>query len=292
MKKTKEEFISSMKSQVFGVEIEFTGISRDYTKEILANYFNSSSLIDNKGREWHVKYDGSIRSCRHTGCNTYEYVDDASYRVELVTPLLGYTDISLLQSIAALIKQAGGVTGAKYHAGIHIHVNEDGQTKDTLRNLIRLMSSKQYLICKALNISDLRLSEYCSYVDENLKRYCRSKFKDLLTLEEYWNDTSNRYRMLNLDSYFDSKGIELRMFNSTLNKNLIKAYIQFSLALCQFAKDLEKCTSEPPKNTNEKYAMRNWLNRMYLTGNEFKILRKVMMRHLSGDSAFADPSRR
>ena len=54
--------------------------------------------------------------------------------------------------------------------------------------------------------------------------------------------------MLNLSSLFSGKGIELRLFNGSLHAGEVKAYIQFSLALCQSAKDLTRVSSYVPKN--------------------------------------------
>ena len=112
-------------------------------------------------------------------------------------------------------------------------------------------------------------------------------------LKDAWNNTSDRYHMLNLSSLFSGKGIELRLFNGSLHAGEVKAYIQFSLALCQSAKDLTRVSSYVPKNDeNDKYAMRTWLCRLNLTGDEFKTRRKFICKNLTGESAFADPNKR
>ena len=156
MKKSREEFLQAMKSQRFGVEIELTGISKQEVKQLLANYFGDSELFDSKGRDWNVKYDSSIYAYYRYN-NTYIETSSSDYKVELVTPILEYDDIPMLQEIIRMIRQAGGVSGAKYRTGIHIHVSDEGDNQNTLRNLIRLMSSKQYLLQRALNIPDSRL---------------------------------------------------------------------------------------------------------------------------------------
>ena len=151
------------------------------------------------------------------------------------------------------------------------------------------MSSKQYLLERALNIPDSRLSQYCQYVDENLKNRCNRKFRDMGALQKAWNNSSDRYSMLNLSSLFSNKGIELRMFNGSLHAGVVKTYIQFSLALCESAKELRRASSLIPRNDmNDKYAMRTWLCRMHLNGDEFKTCRKFMTKKLTGESAFAD----
>ncbi len=72
-----------------------------------------------------------------------------------------------------------------------------------------------------------------------------------------------------------------------------KAYIQFSLVFCQSAKDLKRASSLIPRNNmNDKYAMRTWLCRMHLNGDEFKTCHKFMIKSLIGESAFADTATR
>ena len=286
------EFVENMKSQLFGVEIELTGISKEDVKDILRRYFNNHDLMDNKGRDWSVKYDSSIQA-RYRYNNSLVETSSNDYKVELVTPVLEYEDIEMLQEIIRLIRKQGGVSGEQYRCGIHIHVSETGQTEKTLRNLIRTFSSKQYLLERALNIPDSRLYQYCQYVDESLTKRCNRSFRNMDVLQREWERTSDRYSMLNLSSLFSNKGIELRCFNGTLHAGQIKAYIQFSLAVCQSVKSLSRVSAKIPKNTtNDKYAMRLWLCRLQLNGDEFKTCRKFLTKNLSGDGAFADPEAR
>lgn len=287
--KNDEEFLTAMKSQRFGVEIELTGISRQEVKDILANYFNDNELFDRQGRDWNVKYDSSIFA-RYRYHGSLVETSSNDYKVELVTPVLEYDDIPMLQDIIRLIRKAGGVSSEQYRCGIHVHVSDEGHNEKTLRNLIRLMSSKQYLLERALNIPDSRLSQYCQYVDKDLEKRCRRSFSSMSALQKAWNNSSDRYCMLNLSSLFSNKGIELRLFNGSLHAGVVKAYIQFSLALCQSAKTLTRASSLIPRNdVNDKYAMRTWLCRMHLNGDEFKTCRKFMTKNLLGDTAFADP---
>lgn len=51
----------------------------------------------------------------------------------------------------------------------------------------------------------------------------------------YFNYDSNRYTGLNLHSLWQDKGVEFRLFNSTTRVGKVKAYIQFCLALSDFA---------------------------------------------------------
>lgn len=64
------------------------------------------------------------------------------------------------------------------------------------------------------------------------------------------------------------------------------AYAKFITMLCEFAKNLQRVVNKPDASDNEKYAFRCFLLRLGMIGAEFKPARKVLLRHLTGSSAF------
>ena len=64
------------------------------------------------------------------------------------------------------------------------------------------------------------------------------------------------------------------------------AYCTFISMLCEFAKNQGRINRKPDTSDNPKYTMRCFLIRLGLVGAEFKAARKVILRHLSGNSAF------
>ena len=64
------------------------------------------------------------------------------------------------------------------------------------------------------------------------------------------------------------------------------AYTRFITALCEFAKNLKRVVNKPDASDNEKYAFRCFLLRLGMIGAEFKPARKVLLRRLTGSSAF------
>ena len=64
------------------------------------------------------------------------------------------------------------------------------------------------------------------------------------------------------------------------------AYCTFISMLCEFAKNQNRINNKPDTSDNEKYAFRCFLIRMGFVGNEFKTARKVLLRNLTGSSAF------
>ena len=64
------------------------------------------------------------------------------------------------------------------------------------------------------------------------------------------------------------------------------AYCTFISMLCKFAKNQKRINNKPETTDNPKYTMRCYLLRLGMIGAEYKSTRKVLLRNLSGSSAF------
>lgn len=64
------------------------------------------------------------------------------------------------------------------------------------------------------------------------------------------------------------------------------AYCTFISMLCEFAKNQSRINNKPETTDNPKYTMRCYLLRLGMIGTEYKDTRKVLLRNLSGSSAF------
>ena len=64
------------------------------------------------------------------------------------------------------------------------------------------------------------------------------------------------------------------------------AYCTFISMLCEFAKNQKRINNKPDTSDNPKYTMRCYLLRLGMIGVEYKSTRKVLLRNLSGSSAF------
>ncbi len=64
------------------------------------------------------------------------------------------------------------------------------------------------------------------------------------------------------------------------------AYSRFIGALCAAAKQQKRVTATEKPVENEMYAMRTYLNRLGFVGEEYKAARKILLKNLSGNSAF------
>lgn len=295
-----------LKNQLFGVEVEMTGITREKAARLVAevlgttpshpesNCYHTRTIADLAARKWKIMRDSSIEAIRNDG--TSEPLDE--YRVEFVTPPLNYSDIELLQNIIRKLRE----NGAKAHSscGIHIHVDGANHTAVSLRRLVNFMTARQDLIYEALQIGD-RESNWCHKLNKTLLDAMK-KDKNLTKekAEEIWYSGANdgycggidhqhynatRYHGVNLHSFFTKGTVEFRLFNSTLHAGKIKAYIQFCLAVSAWAiTSQEKIVfrSMDGYTPEQKVTiMRNILtHRLGLYGDEFKTCRLHLMTPL------------
>lgn len=139
-----------IKNQKFGMEVEFTGITRQEAIKALGEHFEVSptylgqgydawGVVDDVGRTWKVMRDGSIKAEKKVG-DRYIRTDDEAYRCEFVTPVLTYEDIPHLQEAIRAIRNAGGKVNSS--CGLHIHVDAANHNRQSLKNLIAIMYSK------------------------------------------------------------------------------------------------------------------------------------------------------
>lgn len=302
-----------LKNQLFGVEVEMTGITREKAARLVAgvlgttpshpesNCYHTRTIADQAARKWKIMRDSSITPIRND--DTIEPLDE--YRVEFVTPPLNYSDIELLQNIIRKLRE----NGAKAHSscGIHIHVDGANHTAVSLRRLVNFMTARQDLIYEALQIG-ARESNWCHKLNKTLLDAMK-KDKNLTKekAEEIWysraNDgycggidhqhyNSTRYHGVNLHSFFTKGTVEFRLFNSALHAGKIKAYIQFCLAVSAWAiTSQEKIVFRSMEGYSPEQKvtiMRNILtHRLGLYGDEFKTCRLHLMTPLKKAAGMA-----
>ena len=80
--------------------------------------------------------------------------------------------------------------------------------------------------------------------------------------------------------------ISFTWFSNTEGGDEIAAYTQFVSRLCDMARDAKKVSSKPTETDNDKYAFRCFLLRLGFIGKEYKTARKILLRNLTGNSAF------
>ncbi len=301
--------VEEMKTQTIGVEIEMNSITREKAAQIAADFFGTGrhqntasrngystwSAWDGDGREWKFQKDVSIAGPDSEKC-------------ELVTPILHYEDIEVLQELIRQLRHAGAKSDASRGCGVHIHIGANGHTPQTLRNLANIMASHESLIAEALDLDHRRMSRYCRTVDPRfLEQVNKKKPQTMAQLADIWYTShganygrdqhynDSRYHMLNYHATFTKGTVEFRLFQfdeptaerkGGLHAGQLKSYIQLCLALSQMAKTVKTASPKPQQNENPKYAMRTWLLRLGFIGDEFATARDILTRRLSGDAAF------
>ena len=75
-------------------------------------------------------------------------------------------------------------------------------------------------------------------------------------------------------------------FNGETTAEEVKAYTHLVAALCDMARNQKRITAKEKITDNDKYAFRCFLLRLGFIGAEFKNERKILLRNLSGNSAF------
>ena len=298
-----KEFLKSN----FGIEIEFTGITRRKAAEIvvehlggsveeLHDYYKTLKIIARDGRVWKIMYDGSIKCQKRTGGQKVSA--SSEYSVELVSPILTYEkDMVDVQEMVRKLRKAGAFSEQQNCTGIHIHLDGRDHTPKSIRNFMNIIYSRNDLLYDALQIERRRM-HYCKKMDQSLvERMNKKKPTTMKQIEDIWyQDYSerrerhyheSRYHFLNLHSLFNGCGtVELRGFNGTLHAGKIRSYIALSLAMNHQALTQKSASSKKPQIENPKFSMRTWLNRIGFIGDDFKNCREHLCKHLEGSAAW------
>ena len=80
--------------------------------------------------------------------------------------------------------------------------------------------------------------------------------------------------------------ISFPWFPGTPTPEELKAYDTFICKLCEMARNQKRVSAKEKEVDNEKYAFRCFLLRLGFIGAEFKTERKILLRNLTGSSAF------
>lgn len=295
-----------IKQQKFGVEIECTGLTRETAAKAIGKvlgrhfeYFGGSydkyNVRDSKDRKWSVVYDSSIKCVDKNGNSA-----SRNYAVELVTPVLEYEDMPLLQEVVRAVRKAGGVTGAEYRAGIHIHIDGSPYTAQSLRNLVNIFASKENFLFDMLQVSPMR-ETYCQKVDGDfLEKLNKQKPKTIEEIQKLWykgdmNGGSSSLLINSLQSlqiyivFLPNDHWERERATVLCTAGVIRSYVTLALAISNAALTKKFCSPHISESDNLRYSARVWLISLGLNGDEFKNCRKHLISHLDGCISWRHP---
>lgn len=291
-----------IKDQAFGLELEFGGITRkkaawaikkaldtDAQPRWVGGVYDKFQVAGPDGRDWTIMSDASVNAQGGQAC-------------EFVTPKCTYEDIETVQACIRALRKAGAKINQS--CGLHIHIDGANHTAQSLKNLAFTFRAKQDLIFKAVAPNRIG-NRYCQPLTDDLVGNVKKiKKLDSEKLKDAWYGTysdrirdsdahyhGSRYHALNLHSLWYRGTVEFRLFNSTLHAGEVRAYINLCLAMSAAAINAKRASAEPLDNGNDKYAFRCWLLRLGFIGDEYKNVRKHLLKNLEGNAAWRnDPT--
>lgn len=182
-------------NQKFGVEVEMYNITRAKAARVVTdtlteltgvawNYSLPGMHLDERRiypvsdptchNAWKIESDGSILAR-----NAYE-------RTELVSPILTWDQMPLLQQIIRNLRAAGAKSDPAHQCGVHVHVDGAGHTARSLLNLTNIMASHEQLLIGSIGIARARM-HWCQTVDQYFLREVNTRApQSLHALEEIW----------------------------------------------------------------------------------------------------------
>ena len=101
------------------------------------------------------------------------------------TPQRSYEKMEKFQECVRRIRQAGGKVNDS--CGMHVHVDASNHNRQSLKNLLSIMYSKEDLLFKALKTDPARVNRWCQRVREPMlqraRRLSNEPTTDLTQLE-------------------------------------------------------------------------------------------------------------
>ena len=144
-----------------------TGLTRQKAAEAVASLFGTMArqthesrtydpweVIDNEGKKWRFVYDSSIHASHRIGRQQLP-ISDGTYKVEMNSPKLEYSEMGKLQEVVRALRHAGAVVNGS--CGMHVHVDASKHTPQSLKNALSIMYSKEDILFKALNVNEHRV---------------------------------------------------------------------------------------------------------------------------------------
>ena len=233
---------------MIGYSFKVEGIERKAVVKIISKAINQAST-----------YEGPPSFAYKIGCISI----DRSGRVTAPVD-------EALENILTALSENGEVAEVTFTMTMKDH------TGISLRNLINIISSKEKLLNTVLGRSD-------EIIPRALVEAVNAvKFEETEDLALAIKDLSTGG--LNFD--FKQKIINFSFYNGSLEFETIKAYVALSTLLDKQARKQKYSSFLQKEVDNEKYAMRCWLLRLGMIGNEYKTSRKILLEKLTGNCSF------
>jgi hypothetical protein len=160
---------------------------------------------------------------------------------------------------------------------LEVVIPMEGYQGRSLRNFMHIIYSKQPLIKKALGFKeDLVSKEVIKALD----------VKPMVTLEHFQRALEG-VTCPGIGFDFEKETITFKLGPNGDDPDKVKAATQlFGLANLSARRLKRNVAAKVIPTDNEKYTFRTWLVRLGMIGDEYKTARNVLLKNLSGNSAF------
>ena len=165
-----------------------------------------------------------------------------------------------------------------------LHISEGAE--ETTKDLIRQLRERGFQ-------DDAEVTEEVPVQEDKLTIGIPRESLTDTALENLQKIIANRQTLFQRAFRMDSTEIEITeekinftWFPYTTDSDEMAAYTQFISRLCDMARDAKRVSSKPTETDNDKYAFRCFLLRLGFIGKEYKTARKILIRNLTGNSAF------
>ena len=211
--------------------------------------------------------------------------------------------------VAAIAEHTGekakylGAPGFAYQVG-NIHISVDGQVTVEIREaatLVRFLREKGFQaedpLAEAMEeatpeeSSEVEYSCICISVPRSL--FTDSHLSNLHSIvESKGNLIRKALGAAELPIEITDAKVSFPWFPADPTPDELKAYEAFACRLCDMARNQKRISAKEKEVDNEKYAFRCFLLRLGFIGEEFKTARKILLRNLSGSTAFKAGTRK
>ena len=152
-------------------------------------------------------------------------------------------------------------------------------TGHSIRNLVNLIYSRGTLVSKAVQGEFLAPQELVDWLGS----------KNAVTVQE----EINNIKEFEAENGVEIKGIRFEDgkvvftgFPETADADILLAFQHLTEKMNKQAIEQKRIQARAVDEENEKYSMRTWLVRIGMGGSEYKKTRNLLMKHLSGHTAF------
>lgn len=240
----------------YGLEMEFTGITRKRAAELAAEQFGTTaaysfegdkySVVDTRERIWTVLPCPGVRAERWQ--NNKMVGANQLYQVKVSTPLLYESDFETVGEILGRLETGGAVINESTGMAVLLSTAGLDDWERFENNLDNLYRSRGALLQKAVGREFRRLAEF---------------------------------------THLEGQGvITMPLFPGSLDENEVRSYVQLSQGIAGLAAKSKRIQHKENDSPNEKFQLRTWLVRIGFVGEEFKYARKLLTENLSGNSAW------